>query len=180
MAHRSRPYVHVSIPPGAAPPSNPSPSVHELPVSPINLWADRRHPIYTPYPPGTPTSVGTTQYGGRMSLDVPGRPPSRAASAYEVETTRIAFPEPQLYRSSSQRSTQRPHAAHRSTRSESIALSPDSLLTPTPSRFSYSEQSSYGGGSRPHSMHSYSDESRPPSIQNTPEVRAPSRVCLSA
>ncbi|KAI0749365.1 hypothetical protein C8Q80DRAFT_1100784 [Daedaleopsis nitida] len=67
----------------------------------------------------------------------------------------MAFPEPQLYRSSSQRSQRSPYRAtstnfsHRTTRSESI-LTPDSLLTPT--QFSISGESS-----------------RPPSFENTPE-----------
>lgn len=156
MAHRPRP--HVAIPPGAAPPSNPSPSAYDQPVSPINLWSDRRRPVYTPYTATPPASVYATHNNHRISLDVPDRPPSRASSAYEAETTYMPFPEPQLYRSSSQRSTQRPHNVHRSTRSDSL-LSPDSLLTPTPTRFSYSGASSYSG------------DSRPPSIQDTPEVR---------
>ncbi len=141
MAYRPHPYV--TIPPGAAPAANSSPSVHETAFSPINLWADRRR-SYTPY---TPTA-SSSYPGQRISLDIP----SRASSAYE-EPTRIAFPEPQLYRSSSQRSTYRSNGSaytHRSTRSESI-LSPDSLLTPTQ-----------------YSVHT--GESRPPSFENTPEV----------
>ncbi|KAI0649128.1 hypothetical protein C8Q79DRAFT_904017 [Trametes meyenii] len=128
MAHRPHPYV--TIPHGAAPPANPSPSAHDPPLSPINLWADRRHNAYTP------PSSGSTQ--PRISLDVPARPPSRATSAYESETSHISFPEPQLYRSSSQRSSRSSHRpsssvialSHRSSRSDSL-LSPDSLLTPT-------------------------------------------------
>ncbi|KAI1797140.1 hypothetical protein LXA43DRAFT_982888 [Ganoderma leucocontextum] len=147
MAHRPHPYV--TIPPGAASAANSSPSVHETALSPINLWADRRR-SYTPY---TPTA-SSSYPGQRISLDVPGRPPSRASSAYE-EPTRISFPEPQLYRSSSQRSTYRssgPPYTHRSTRSESV-LSSDSLITPT----QYSVQTG---------------ESRPPSFENTPEFIA--------
>lgn len=143
----SRPHPYVTIPPGAASAVNSSPSVHETALSPINLWQDRRR-SYIPY---TPTA-SSSYPGQRISLDVPGRPPSRASSAYE-EPTRIAFPEPQLYRSSSQRSTYRSNGSaytHRSTRSESV-LSPDSLLTPTQ-----------------HSVHT--GESRPPSFENTPEV----------
>lgn len=168
MAYRQRP--HVYIPAGAAPPANPSPAAHEQPVSPINLWADRRYPQYSPYTPSTSITVNAAYHGPRISLDVPGRPPSRASSAYEMDTSRMSFPEPQLYRSSSQRSIHR-FANHRSTRSESV-LSPDSmvtsasLLTPTPSRFSFSEGSSYSGGSRPSS------------IQGTPEVRTQFRFCL--
>ncbi|KAI0359880.1 hypothetical protein OH77DRAFT_1419213 [Trametes cingulata] len=145
MARRPQPFI--SIPPGAAPPANPSPSAHDPPLSPINLWADRRHNAYTP--------TSSTSSNPRISLDVPSRPPSRAASAYESEATRISFPEPQLYRSSSQRSARssyRPSSSvlalsHRTSRSESL-LSPDGLITPT--------QTANG-------------ESRPPSFENTPE-----------
>ncbi|KAI0661715.1 hypothetical protein C8Q70DRAFT_673507 [Cubamyces menziesii] len=155
MAQRTRP--HVTIPLGAAPPTNPSPSAHDPPLSPINLWADRRQTAYTPatYTPSyTPSS--STPPNPRISLDVPARPPSRASSAYESETTRISFPEPQLYRSSSQRSSRssyRPASSiaaltHRTSRSESL-LSPESIITPT--------QLSNG-------------ESRPPSFENTPET----------
>ena len=153
MAHR--PCPHVTIPPGAAPPSNPSPSARDPPLSPINLWADRRRSSHTPY---TPTA-SSSYLSQRISLDVPGRPPSRAASAYEGDTSRISIPEPQLFRSSSQRSTYRsngPAHTHRSTRSESV-LTPDSLLTPT---------TTYAG-----SFHS-SGDSGPPSFENTPEVRS--------
>lgn len=145
MAYRPHPYV--TIPPGAAPAANSSPSVHETTLSPINLWADRRR-SYTPY---TPTA-SSSYPGQRISLDVPGRPPSRASSAYE-EPTRIAFPEPQLYRSSSQRSIHRFHGSaynHRGTKSESI-FTPSSLLPSTQ-----------------YSVHT--GESRPPSFENTPEV----------
>ncbi|KAI8980170.1 hypothetical protein BD414DRAFT_493849 [Trametes punicea] len=149
MAQRHRP--HISIPPGAAPPANPSPSAHDPPLSPVNLWADRRYPDYTP--------VSATSSAPRISLDVPARAPSRPSSAYESETTRISFPEPQLYRSSSQRSSRssrssyRPTSSiagftHRSSRSDSL-LSPDSLLTATQLA---------------------SGESRPPSFENTPET----------
>lgn len=159
MAHRPlRPFL--TIPPGAAPPSNPSPSAHDPPLSPINLWADRRHPIHTPYTPASPYNASSSLSANRITLDVPARPASRAASAYEVDSSHMTFPEPQLYRSSSQRSTYRPSSinyAHRSTRSESV-LSPDSLLTPTPTQYSIS----------------VSGESRPPSFENTPEV------CISA
>ncbi|KAI0367745.1 hypothetical protein BV20DRAFT_1045369 [Pilatotrama ljubarskyi] len=98
MAQRPHPFI--TIPPGAAPPANPSPSAHDPPLSPINLWADRRHTAYTPTSSSSPHP--------RISLDVPTRPPSRAASAYDSEATRISFPEPQLYRSSSQRGESRP------------------------------------------------------------------------
>ncbi len=152
MAHRSRP--HVTIPAGAAPPSNPSPSAHDQSLSPINLWADRRNPVYTVHTPSSPSLLSSSHPGPRISLDVPGRPPSRAASAYEYETSRLSFPEPQLHRSSSQRTPYRSTSTnftHRTSRSESV-LTPDGLLTPT--QYSISGESS-----------------RPPSfIENTPEV----------
>ncbi|RDX57314.1 hypothetical protein OH76DRAFT_1476727 [Lentinus brumalis] len=151
MAHRSRP--HVTIPAGAAPPLNPSPSAHDQSLSPINLWADRRNPVYTVHTPSSPSLLSSSHPGPRISLDVPGRPPSRAASAYEYETSRLSFPEPQLHRSSSQRTPYRSTSTnftHRTSRSESV-LTPDGLLTPT--QYSISGESS-----------------RPPSFfENTPE-----------
>ncbi|KAI0635913.1 hypothetical protein C8Q77DRAFT_1100369 [Trametes polyzona] len=146
MAHRPHPYI--TIPPGAAPPANPSPSARDPPLSPVNLWADRRHYAHTP--------SSSNNSGSRISLDVPARPPSRASSAYETETSRLSFPESQLHRSSSQRSSRSSHRptssvlglSHRTSRSESL-LSPDSLATPT----------QIGDG-----------ESRPPSFESTPET----------
>lgn len=131
MARRPHPYI--TIPPGAAPPSNPSPSARDPPLSPVNLWADRRYHAYTP------SSASNSTYStSRISLDVSTQPTSRPASVYEAETSRLSFPEPQLYRSSSQRSSRssyRPSSSvmgmsHRSTRSDSV-LSPESLVTPT-------------------------------------------------
>ncbi|KAI0775224.1 hypothetical protein BD413DRAFT_534078 [Trametes elegans] len=134
-------YPHITIPPGAAPPSNPSPSAHDPPLSPVNLWADRRHQAHTP--------TSSTSSNPRISLDVPARPPSRASSAYETETTRMSFPEPSLYRSSSQRSSRSSHRptssvialSHRSSRSDSL-LTPDSLATPPNSQSTVRDLSS--------------------------------------
>ncbi|OBZ72615.1 hypothetical protein A0H81_07939 [Grifola frondosa] len=124
----------------------PSSRAFASPLSPpLNLWADRRHSAYTAPAPDTSYP--------RISLDVPSRPPSRATSAYEAETSHITFPEPQLqlHRSSSQRSSYRPSSSvtlgHRSTRSD-LVLSPSTLTAPTIP----------------------TGESRPPSFESTPEL----------
>ncbi|CDO75557.1 hypothetical protein BN946_scf184883.g19 [Trametes cinnabarina] len=144
----SSPHHH---PPPARPPSPPKPpppSARDPPLSPVNLWADRRPFSFTP--------SSATARSSRISLDATSQPSSRPSSAYEPEQPRLAFPEPQLYRSSSQRSSRssyRPPSSiigstHRSSRSDSL-LSPDSLITPT----------QYANG-----------ESRPPSFESTPET----------
>lgn len=120
MASRAHP--HITIPPGAASSSNPSPTASwsaydfESPSAdgPVNIWADNYYPKRS-----GPNNTLPDNFP-RISLHVPSRPPSRAASAYEQETGRISFPEPQLYRSSSQRASARPSptSVHRPTKSE--------------------------------------------------------------
>lgn len=116
MAHRTHP--HVSIPPGAAPPVIPSPR---------SSWSSGSHLFQSPEPPDSPNiwadHHSTTTFSPLapdISFDVPSRPPSRATSFYQPESATLAFPEPQLHRSSSNRSTLRPSvpSTHRSTKSE--------------------------------------------------------------
>ncbi|OCH94369.1 hypothetical protein OBBRIDRAFT_141319 [Obba rivulosa] len=120
VARHPRP--HVAIPPGAAPPTNPSPSpsLSSLPPDddPLNLWTDSGSSIY--YEPSMSPNHP------RISLDASSRPSSRPASAYENNSPgHLAFPQPQLFRSSSQRGSARPppSISHRSIKSETT-LSP--------------------------------------------------------
>lgn len=121
-----RPHPHVAIPLSATPPSDPSPTsawssylLH--PPSPhdpsaASSYSDSEYSEY-PYPQGSPL-------GPRISLDAPSRPTSRASFTGQ-DNDRIRFPEPQFYRSSSQRSALRPSPSvtHRATRSE-LTFSP--------------------------------------------------------
>ncbi|KAH9949942.1 hypothetical protein B0H21DRAFT_725350 [Amylocystis lapponica] len=126
MAHR--PHPHVSIPPGAAPPVNTSPRSSwssymfqsPAPQDPLNIWADQRSATIYTSPPASEAP--------NISLDLPSRPPSRATSVYHPDATTFTFPEPQLYRSASQRSTLRPNPSptHRNTKSE-LDVSPGIL-----------------------------------------------------
>ena len=125
-----KPHPHVDIPFGAAPPTNPSPtsawstyllhppSSHDPPAA--SIYTDSGYSEYSEY--GYPQS---SSLGPRISLDVPSRPTSRASSYTPQDNDRIRFPEPQLYRSSSQRATLRPgpSVTHRATRSE-LTVSP--------------------------------------------------------
>ncbi|TFY60446.1 hypothetical protein EVJ58_g5139 [Rhodofomes roseus] len=127
-----RPHPHVAIPPGAAPPTNPSPtspwssyllqsSTHDPSTS--SIYTDSGYSGYSGY---TPSQI--SPLAPRISLDAPSRPASRASSYTEQEAGRIRFPEPQLYRSSSQRASLRPgpSLAHRATRSE-LTFAPTEL-----------------------------------------------------
>ncbi|KAH7884721.1 hypothetical protein F5I97DRAFT_1929559 [Phlebopus sp. FC_14] len=107
----NRPHPHVAIPPGARPPVNPSSPSAEL---------------YSPYafelgPPAdgllTTWDTPTARYRPNR-LDAPPRSRSRTRSAYEPVPPTIAFPEPEIYRSASQRSSLHPYQ-HRSSRSDS-------------------------------------------------------------
>ncbi|KDQ59244.1 hypothetical protein JAAARDRAFT_192767 [Jaapia argillacea MUCL 33604] len=124
--HLSRPNPRLNIPPGARPPVSPSPASAWTPYAfelagPSNQnagpgaypWIDGQSPLS----PSTP----------RSKLAPPARPRSRAASAYEPESAQMAFPEPQVYRSTSQRSNA-PPPRHRASKSD---LGP----SPPPQRF---------------------------------------------
>ncbi|KAI9060664.1 hypothetical protein FKP32DRAFT_1613628 [Trametes sanguinea] len=80
-----RPHPQISIPPGAAPPANPSPSARDPPLSPVNLWADRRPFSFTP--------TSATARTSRISLDASTAASSRPPSAYEPEQSHLSFPE---------------------------------------------------------------------------------------
>lgn len=128
MAPRVHP--HITIPPGAAPPSNPSPrpfddwSVFVTPPDPdpLNLWNDDHR--YSAYSPDAAHS-----HIAFPEPELSGRPPSRAASVQEAGSPRYAFPESPSFASPvSRTSTLRPSASshnlgHRNSKSEG-ALSP--------------------------------------------------------
>ncbi|KAH9917832.1 CNH domain-containing protein [Fomitopsis serialis] len=140
-----RPHPHVAIPSGAAPPTNPSPS---------SAWSAYLLPSSS-HDPSTSSYYTDSGYGGysssqlsplapRISLDAPSRPTSRPSSYVEQDANRIRFPEPQLYRSSSQRASLRPgppSLAHRATRSE-LTVSPIHRSSRPPSFVSTSSTSS--------------------------------------
>jgi hypothetical protein len=67
-----------------------------------------------------PNTVHHSYYGNNSGLDIPGRPRSRTQSVFEQPTEYLAFPEPQIYRSSSQRVTaSQYHPLHRNSKSAS-------------------------------------------------------------
>lgn len=97
---------HVTIPPGARPPVNPSPAA-----------------VYSPYafevtPPNHPQSDFINPWDENATpvtarpRDLPPRSRTRTASVFESGSGVMAFPEPELYRSSSQRSTLSPNVGH--------------------------------------------------------------------
>ncbi|CCM01400.1 uncharacterized protein FIBRA_03451 [Fibroporia radiculosa] len=123
MANRPRPHPHLQIPPGAAPPTEPSPTsswssylYKSPPYNVSNIWSDRASNKY---------SSSASSIAPRISINEHSRPPSRASSSYEQDTGHLVFPEPQLYRSVSQNPSPRPYPtqAHRATRSE-LTVSP--------------------------------------------------------
>ncbi|KIJ62800.1 hypothetical protein HYDPIDRAFT_29949 [Hydnomerulius pinastri MD-312] len=107
-----RPHPHVAIPPGARPAVNPSSSSAEV-YSPYAFELASASDILLNQWDATPTVRYPTN-----RLGVPPRSRSRTRSAYEPVPPTIAFPEPEIYRSASQRSTVYPNY-HRSSRSDS-------------------------------------------------------------
>lgn len=113
----NRPHPHVAIPPGDSPsdPSSSSSWSSQLYRSPPqdsrDVWSEYDSARYSP---AASSSIP------HISLEDSSHPSSRAASYYEHDSGHIAFPEPQLYRSVSQRSSLRPSptGVHRATRSE--------------------------------------------------------------
>lgn len=132
-----RPHPHIAIPPGAAPPSPPSPrhvddwnSLVTPPGDPLNLWSDdHRHSTFSPASPSTSRP--------RIVFPEPEIPrvASRASSVHETSPRSYGFPEPQLYMSPIARTTSlRPSASyqnigHRSTKSESMLSTRPSIST---------------------------------------------------
>ena len=124
---------HISIPRGAAPPTNPSPA--HLPEEYITITpADESDPlnIYSRHAQASPR---TSRLSSFLNGDAfRARPPtsSRPASVYEAGGDgHLAFPEPQIYQSPSKLrpSASYQNISHRSTKSESLMVSRPSLDT---------------------------------------------------
>jgi RHO1 GDP-GTP exchange protein 1/2 len=151
MQHYNRPHPHVNtgpLPPGARQPVNPSPieayAPYAFEVDPpvgymANPWDSDDSALNTAHP--SHYGNDPSHYGNGVELDLPPRSRSRTRSVFEQPTEYLAFPEPQIYRSSSQRvtpSSQRlspsPHRPlHRNSKSD-VGPSPvemrDSPLSP--------------------------------------------------
>jgi hypothetical protein len=128
MQHNNRPHPHVNtgpIPLGTRFVVNPSPPDEYPPyafeVDPpgadlINHWDDDT---------SAPSTAHPSYYGTSDALDIPPRPRSRTRSVFEPPTEYLAFPEPQIYRSSSQRASPTPyHPRHRNSKSDTRSLTP--------------------------------------------------------
>lgn len=75
----------------------------------------------------TPDTAHPSHYGNGSGRETPERSRSRnrTRSVFEPPTEYLAFPEPQIYRSSSQRASPAPyHALHRNSRSDVGPLTP--------------------------------------------------------
>ncbi|KAL7279187.1 hypothetical protein ACG7TL_007027 [Trametes sanguinea] len=190
-----RPHPHITIPPGAAPPANPSPSARDPPLSPVNLWADRRPLSFTP--------SSATARTSRISLDASPQASSRLSSVYDSEHSYLSFPEqdrrPYSFTPSS--------ATARTSRISLDAVTqpssrPASAYEPEQSHLSFPESQLYRSSSQRSSRSSHrppsniiglshrssrsdsllspdslltpthfaSGESRPPSFESTPET----------
>ncbi|TCD69356.1 hypothetical protein EIP91_007912 [Steccherinum ochraceum] len=141
--HATRPHPNIAIPPGAAPPTNPSPVadgwdflVTPPERDPLGLWSEsHRHSSFTP---ATPLSSSLPHDITFPVPDHSSRPPSRASSAYESAAVHHARQEPSLHRSTSQRASLRPSptvrsAYHRPTKSEVTLTTPTSSSSRPPS-----------------------------------------------
>ncbi|EIW84261.1 hypothetical protein CONPUDRAFT_163433 [Coniophora puteana RWD-64-598 SS2] len=135
--HNHRPYPHLSIPPGARPPVNPSPVEAYAPYA-FELNSSPNTNLYD----ATPTSSRPPPVPPKnWQTPVPRGPPllirRNVRSAYETAPPPggfLAFPEPEIHRSNSARSSLHPsHAssASFSVASTSPAASPRSLSPAT-------------------------------------------------
>lgn len=107
--HNQRRYPYVTIPPGASPLPNPSPLQsypydieNNAPLGELSNPWDR-----------TPTTLNPNGRPGEL------RSRSRTRSAYEPVPPTISFPEPELHRFASQRTTLHPYSPrHRHSKSD--------------------------------------------------------------
>ncbi|KAI0078800.1 hypothetical protein K474DRAFT_1706193 [Panus rudis PR-1116 ss-1] len=144
MANYRR-HPHLSIPTGAAPPTNPSPVTDQWNFlvtpppnnDPLNLWSnDPNNSSFALASPDSAYPLSPSFPEPDLSAASSSRPPSRAASAYESRSNRYSTQEASLHRSSSQRATLRPSPSqrslgHRGTRSEvNINVSERSMSRP--------------------------------------------------
>jgi RHO1 GDP-GTP exchange protein 1/2 len=131
MHYNNRPHPHVDtgpIAPGTIFHVDPSPTNAYAPYAfevdpPAGYMSD-------PWDDGAsaPNTAYASYYGNGDSLDLPPRPRSRTRSVFEPPTEYLAFPEPQIYRSSSQRVSPTPyHPLHRNSKSDSGPLAPPEL-----------------------------------------------------
>ena len=130
MQHNNRPNPHVytgSISPDGRPPFSPSPvrsaySPYAFEVDPPGGY------MANPWDNDTtePNTAHPSHFRNNSDLDMPARPRSRTRSVFEPPTEYLAFPEPQIYRSSSQRVTSTSyHPLHRNSKSDTGPLSPE-------------------------------------------------------
>lgn len=129
-----RPHPHLSIHSRSSPSHNSSPVTDQYnflvtppPDSsardPLGLWSDNySHSSFAISSPDSAYPLDGPSYP-MSDTSISGRTRSRPTSAYESSNANFPFPEPQLYRSASHRSSLRPSASrsslgHRSTRSE--------------------------------------------------------------
>ncbi|KAH7930131.1 hypothetical protein BV22DRAFT_1028615 [Leucogyrophana mollusca] len=129
--YNHRPHPHVAIPAGARPPIDPSPAAHATSEAHAPYAFEFNSPAGNLADPWETTPTATHP---SARLGVPLRSRSRTRSAYEsAAPTTMPFPEPEIYRSSSQRSTLNPHSPrHRISRSD-VGHSQRSLDGETPS-----------------------------------------------
>lgn len=104
----------IDIPPGAHPPANVSPAAPSYAPYDFELNSSNGNSYYAGYR-GYQQSPGTAHPGLTS-----GRPIARTISAYEPDSAQFAFPEPDLNRSFSSRSSLRPSFStrHRNSKSE--------------------------------------------------------------
>jgi len=148
MQHNNRPHPHVytgPISPNGRSPFDPSPADTYTPYAfevdlpggyMVNPWEDDTTAPNTAHP---------SDFGNGIGLDMPARPRSRTRSVFEQPTEYLAFPEPQIYRSSSQRVTSTSyHPLHRNSKSDTGPLIPvETGDIPFPSPRGASPASSY-------------------------------------
>jgi hypothetical protein len=108
--HRLSGHPHITIPPGAGPPVSPSPQGYRPYEFELNAPSGD---LSNPWEHLTPT----TRHPNARPSELRSR--SRAQSAYEPAQATISFPEPDLHRFSSQRTTLRPNSPrYRSSKSD--------------------------------------------------------------
>lgn len=106
--HRPPGYPHITIPPGASPPVHPSPQGYP----PYEFELDAPSGDFL-------NSYDNRTLTVRHSNGRPGELRSRSRSAYEPVQSTISFPEPDLHRFASQRSTLHPSSSqHRPSKSD--------------------------------------------------------------
>ncbi|KIM84853.1 hypothetical protein PILCRDRAFT_817654 [Piloderma croceum F 1598] len=125
--NRPHPYVYTGpISPDERPPFGPSP-VHAYTPYAFEVDPSGGYHMANPWDNDTtePNTAHPSHFSNSSDLDMPARPRSRTRSVFEQPTEYLAFPEPQLYRSSSQRVTSTVHhPLHRNSKSDTGPLSP--------------------------------------------------------